>query len=538
MLILAKCYYDLQFFCNFFFKHKNEDGEWEGHVKDPYNKMHLDYFREFNPEEKSVLKVTRASRGSAKTTLLALLDPLHRICFGNEKFILILSSTTPLARGKSKDISREISLNDRLRYFFDMDFASKRVSTETFVVKSVFGECLVHSQGFFSQVRGIKFGASRPTRILYDDIVHGERVFGEGQREKLERHFETDIKHAAQPTTNHIMFGTTIHAEDLLSKKAKDPMWQSKLYPSFIKWPNAMDMWDKWSAIWVDQSIPEDKRPEEARKFYIDNKAKMDEGAEVLWPEREDIYYLMRDRLISGHRAFNAEKQMIPFLSGESLFKNIHWFTPLTNDRGELCFKLENGRVIEWESGRFHAYYALDPADSERRRQTQKVTLSQSARVVAFRDMDTGRVFIYEARMDREEPSKIMYEMFDLHAKYEFVRMTFEENLFRSLFAESLEFVRKDWMNKNGYDLPLPMHSVWNSHKKEARIYSIEPDISAGRVLFSRYLPQNAITQLSDYPNCDHNDFLDAIELIQKSTNPRSNLKALNMSLIDEGLGG
>ena len=182
--------------------------------------------------------------------------------------------------------------NEKLKSLFNLEFAEKRASKESFLLKSYFGQCFIHAQGFFSQIRGAKFGSQRPTRIIYDDVTHGERVFSQDQRDKAERQFKTDIKQASQPDTNHIFIGTVIHAQDLLNQLAKNPAWIAKKYKAIIDWPKNLPLWEEWEGIWRDPSIPDSQRATKTNEFYNKNKEKMNEGCKVLWPEREDITLL------------------------------------------------------------------------------------------------------------------------------------------------------------------------------------------------------------------------------------------------------
>lgn len=538
-LIVARAYFDLQFFAKFFFSttqpHHLIEGKTEvvGHTKDPFNQMHFDYFRKFNPSEKSAHTLIRASRGSAKTTLLCIIDPLHRICFGTEKYIVILSSTAPLARQKSKDIYSEIINNDKLRLFFNLTLRDKKISKEAFMVKSDFGSCFIQSQGFFSQIRGTKVGSERPTRIIYDDVTHGEGVFSEAQREKAERQFNTDIKQSSQPGTNHILIGTALHAEDLLNKLHANPMYESSTYKAIIKWPTNMNLWDDWENIYKDTELNSKEKGIKALKFYTDNKKKMNEGCKVLWEDREDIHYLMKERLTIGRRAFGAEKQMEPFLTGEALFQNIRWFYPTEFNGNQGYYIEQEDRFIENEYNRFQYYYALDPSTGERKSNTKNTSLSQSARLICAKDIETGNIYVLDAIMDRKPPSDIIYEMYELHNIYNFVRMGFEENLFRDLFRDAIKLVKKEYAENNrGYAPDLPWHSIWASKSKENRIYSVEPLVSAGKVLFNKYLSPNFLTQLQDYPNCDHNDGLDALEIMCKITDSKTKLSKMAFSSI------
>ena len=520
-ILRTKSYYDLKFFAEYFFTN-SDFGPILGHTKDPFNRMHLDFFKRFKPVEKDLRVVIRAARGSAKTTLIALIYVLHKVCFGNEKFILLLSSTTPLARRKAQDIHREISFNEKLRDVFHLRFGDKRASKESFVVKSMYGEALIHSQSFNSQIRGIKFQESRLTLVVGDDVVHGEEVFSEQQRMKAKRQFNTDIRQASQPGTNFLMIGTTIHNDDLVTELSRDPTWESYKYPAFIKWPKNLDLWEKWEDIIKDPSKKKEQKDQIAHDFYTKNKEKMEEGAKVLWPQREPTLALMKERLSIGRREFGAEKQMIPYLTGESLFNNITFFYPEYR-LGIYGFYIPKyDKFIECHPERFRKFYALDPATGERKKVTQKKTLSKSARLMASRDSETGVLYVTDALMDRKSPSQIIYEMFDLHQIHDFARMGFEKNLFQELFGEYIKLAKKDWEEKHHVQLKLPVYSIWNDLKKEQRIYSVEPLVSSAKILINKHINPDFLAQLQTYPNTDHNDGLDALEILSKISSTKT----------------
>lgn len=538
-IVLGRAYHDLKFFADMFFKHLEEDNEekkWIGHTSHPYNKMHLDYFKRFNPNLKASKEIIFASRGAAKTTLFCLIDPMHRALFGTEKFVVVLSSTAPLVRNKIKDIGAELISNERLNDFFNIRMSEN--SAEKILLTTDFGECYITGQGFFSQIRGLKKGSNRPTYILGDDTTHGERVFSEVQREKAKRQFYTDIFNTKEPDTSFLFFGTVIHKDDLIMDLSKLPDWKSFKYPSIESHPKNLDLWNKWESIYSDPELDVDQRAEKSNKFYEDNKDKMNEGVEVLWQEREDILYLMKERMTIGRKAFNAEKQMIPFLSDESLLTKIHWFTQNhTNKEGKECIKIEDtGALIEvtqeiLQEHRFDYYYALDPATGERKTQSYKKELSFSARVLGMKDRKTGKMYIFQVIMDRKAPSEVIDEMYELHRKYNFVRLGVETNLFKDLFGDVIKMKRKEFRGKYDEDIYLPIYEIYANEKKEQRIYTIEPPITRGDVMFSKSLIPKFVTQLEDYPNCTHNDGLDALEILLKISDPKNKLKRSHIGL-------
>lgn len=526
-ILRAKSYYDLQFFARQFFS-ESKDKKHTGHIKDPFNKMHLDFFKDYDPDQRNIRKVILASRGSAKTTLVCLIYPLHRMCFGKEHNIFICSSTAELARGKSNDIHSEVSGNEKLQEVFGLRFlGNKQAGKATFIVESIYGECKLHSQSFASQIRGYKYKEYRITMFLLDDVVHGEEVFSEEQRIKAERQFKTDIWNAKEPGTNFVYIGTRIHSEDLGSTLAKSPTWRDSEYPAFEEWPTNMDLWGEWEEIQRDPTQSKEAKEAQAEKFYQDNKEKMNEGAKVLWPERENVIDLMKERLIIGKKAFDAEKQMIPFLSGESVFNDITYFYPKEKHGYYGFYFPKQDKWIEYDESRFVKYYALDPATGERKKQTQKKTLSQSARIIACKDVETGNLYIIDAFMDRKPPSKIIYEMCDLHHHHNFYRMAFEENLFRDMYKEHIELVVKEWNSKNNVNLKLPYTSIYNSDDKEQRIYGLEPYVTRGNIIINQHINPQFLSQLKTYPNSDHNDALDALQILWQVACKNTGFRAL-----------
>ena len=519
-LLRAKSYYDIKFFAKYFFSDPTEEGPRKGHTSHPFNKMHLNFFKNYQPEEKNLLKVILAARGSAKTTLICLIYVLHKVCYNNEKYIMILSSTTPLSRQKSKDIHTEIKHNEKLQQVFKIDFEGKRTaSSENFVVNSCFGDCKIQSQSFNSQIRGTKYKENRLTLVILDDVVHGEEVFSEEQRIKAERQLKTDIMQASQPGTNFVYIGTRIHDKDLGSELARDPAWHSEVYPAFEKWPERMDLWEQWEEILKDPTKTKSQKAILADKFYEKNKVKMTKGAKVLWPEREDVLFLMKERMKIGHKAFGAEKQMIAFLTSDTLFEDITWFVPKTI-QGHYGFYLEKqDEFIPFDEARFTKYYSLDPATGEEKKQTQKKTLSQSARIIAAKDETTQTLYIIDAFMDRKPPLKIIKEMYDLHHHHDFHKMFFEENLFRDLYKGTIKSVGESWNRKYDTDLKLPTISIWNSQEKEQRIYALEPKVSMAKIVFNKHINPDFIAQIETYPNSDHNDGLDSLQILWQGIN-------------------
>ena len=519
--VLKKAFFDFEYFIKFFLTHHIIDKS-TGKIT-PFNQMALDYFKEFNPREKGIRKIIRASRGASKTTLIALADTLHRLLYSTEKFIVIFSSTAPLSMDKIKDIRSELIWNERIQKFFDVKFDQKRIATEQFTITTIFGRSTIKAQSFFSQIRGLKKREERPTRMIFDDVTHGERVFSEVQREKAKRQYETDIVNAGSPDTSYIFVGTTIHKDDLVTELSRSPLWKSYTYPAIEEWPEDMNLWKDWEDIMLNRQDPD--REAKGDKFYLSNKEAMDKGSKVLWPERENLLYLMKLRL-QGRRSFDAEKQMKPYLSGESLFTNPGWFRVTVKD-GVKGFLIEDSNTFipmktEYPYHRWKTYYALDPATGEKKTQSSKKSLSFSSRIVVFHDTKTDTKFVFMDKTNRDSPSKIIREMIEWNEEFKFQRVGVEANLFRDLYREAIKHEKLEFTKRTGKISKPPFYEVYQHEQKEQRIYSIEPKINMKEIIFNRNLSNEAIGQLENYPNTDHNDFLDAVEIMSKITDSNS----------------
>ena len=74
-----------------------------------------------------------------------------------------------------------------------------------------------------------------------------------------------------------------------------------------------MALWQEWEAIYCNAEDPD--RLRHAREFYDEHRAAMDAGAELLWPEEEDLYTLMCMRIEGGTRGLRAREAR---LAGQS----------------------------------------------------------------------------------------------------------------------------------------------------------------------------------------------------------------------------
>ena len=90
-----------------------------------------------------------------------------------------------------------------------------------------------------------------------------------------------------------------------------------------------------------------------------------------------------------------------------------------------------------------------------------------------------------------------------------------EENLFQNLLSENIRKRHVELEKEIGEKLPFVVETFKTKENKNKRIYKIEPAVTNGKILFNKHkVPLEALHQLEDFPNADHDDFPDCLEML------------------------
>lgn len=500
--IWDRCEHNVESFSNIFFPH---------YAKFPYNDFHKDFFIQAKSRKRGYRRAWASPRGSAKSTQVSLIKLIHDVCYDLEQFILLISSTDDLAVGKLKDIRDEVLTNHALRAVYGLHFDTKKPGAEQFIIYSDLGKTLFVAKGALAQIRGIRFGPKRPTKIVLDDLEHSERVNSQLQRDKTSNYFKEDVGKVGDEETNIEMVGTILHRQSLLSDLLKNPAYKSKKYQSIIKWPNRMDLWNQWEEIAMN--IGNDNRLEEADAFYHENKADMDEGAQVMWPEKEPLLYLFKEKLEIGRRAFFKEKQNEPMGADDRVFERILWYREVADG-----LKIEEtGEIIKWDELKHNCYGALDPASGQTK-PSQRKQPDFASIAIGFTD-SRDRLFVHKDWTKRRPPSVQIEAIFNNHEVMDFQKFGVETNMYRDLLLKDIVEERRRREEKIKKKIRIPFYDIVNTENKEKRIYRLEPKVQHGWILFNRDLSAEFQNQLLDYPYVDHDDCLDALEMLYMLVN-------------------
>lgn len=127
----------------------------------------------------------------------------------------------------------------------------------------------------------------RPGTIFYDDVQTPQSARSVAQTSEREDAITKTFGGLAGvgQKLNCIMVCTVREAEDLSCRfmdRDKHPDWEGKAFPSVIKMPDRMDLWDKYGDLLRAGETPEDGKAL-AQGFYVEHREAMDAGAEVAW---------------------------------------------------------------------------------------------------------------------------------------------------------------------------------------------------------------------------------------------------------------
>ncbi len=523
-LLWLRCATDIGLFAKLYFAH---------HCTASFNDFHEDSFEEYEYQERAVRRASAAPRGYAKTTIKGLIKPIHDVCYRLEQFIVIISNTEDQAVQKLKDIRSELLDNRRLRRDYGNLLPSGRAGETDFVARNGKHKVRFLALGFKKEIRGIKFGEVRPTKILCDDIEHSEEVESEALRVKYSNRFADVVSKIGTTETNIEVIGTVLHRKALLVDLIRNPRYSSRTYTAIKSWADRKDLWEKWKKIYTN--LENDARLDEARAYYEANQQLMLHGAEVLWPDRESYYQLQEEIIETGLRSFMKEKQNKPQSDEEKIFDpdefryfhedvGIH---PKTKQR-------VNGITIE-KTGAFipmdwlTPYAAIDPATGQETPKKNKKS-DFTCILTGYQD-PKGRLFVFNDFTKRVAPTKYVRTVFDFHELYDYEKLGVETNLYRNLLIPNMVDERKRREKEKKKIIRLPFYDIQQVENKRKRIYTMEPKVSHGWVLFNRTLSQEFFDQMWDFPKADHDDCPDTLEMLWSLVHNRYKPAAVSKSV-------
>lgn len=438
-------------------------------------------YRDAIESNKRHRKAIAAPRENAKSTITAEVLPLWCICYKKKNFIVVAADATPQAKRHIAAIKEELEDNPLLLAAFPGATGEGPKWTEEEIRTR--NKVTVIATGTGKRIRGVKQGAVRPDLLIGDDLENDENVITPEQRDKSENWFFKAFAKAGKDADVFVV-GTVLHYDSLLSRLLNNPTFAGRKYRSVIRWSDATVLWDEWEQVYTDWTIPQDKREAAADEFYKRHHAAMDAGTEVLWPEWESYYELMKQRVAEGPASFDSEKQNEPINPDDCLFQEewFQWF-----DEDDL-------------PGSMPIVTAVDPSLGKSGKH------GDPSAIVSIGRGANGVLYVLDADIQRRPPDKIIEDCIELHQRRGLSALGVEAVQFQDFFKDILI---KEASLRGQYP---PTHAIQQTRDKVMRIQRLQPLVKSGRLRFQKK-HKKLFEQLKYFPKADHDDGPDALEM-------------------------
>lgn len=419
-----------------------------------------------------------APRGSSKSTHLSLGLALYCIVLKKTRYCLEVCDVYAQAALLIEALKAELTTNPRLAHDFPDACGQGRVWREGEIVTRQ--NIRVEGLGALQKLRGRRHGPYRPDLMFFDDIENDEQVRSPEQRQKLTNWvYRAALKVGPPDGSMHVIWvGTVLHFDAVLARAAKAPLWRVTEFRAIQRWPDRMDLWEAFEEVWRNEGEAA------ARTFYQDRRADMDAGAVVNWPSVQPLLWLMLERA-GSHDAFQTEYQNQPVAVG--------------NPFGHLTYWVQ--RQADWIF-----FGAIDPSLGKNGKGRDP-----SAILIGGFDRLNGRMDVVEASIRRRLPDLIIADTIALQREYRCLLWFVESVQFQ-------EFLRTTLMGEAARQgVGISAVPVVPTGDKNLRIERLQPPVNAGMIRFSAD-HTTLIEQLQHWPNGDHDDGPDCLDMLWQQT--------------------
>lgn len=436
-------------------------------------------------DERGVKVNVVGPRGAAKSTVATLAGVLRAAVEADEPYIWIISDTKSQAQAHLENVKTELLENEQLAEAYPTTVGrGPRWSTSGVELRN---GVVIEAYGVGQRLRGRRRKANRPTLIVCDDLQNDGHITSPVLRESSNEWFHGALMKSGTKRTNVVNVATALHRDALAMRLTSAPGWRSKSFQSIVRWPEAMDLWREWETIYCDTQSGD--ATADARRFYERHRQELHRGAEVLWPDEEDLYTLMRLRLEGGHTAFEREKQGSPADPErcewpETYFDDSLWFDG-------------------WPERLTLRVVALDPSKGSDARHGD-----YSA--IVLLGVDEHGVLHVEADLARRPVAQMVADSVAHCRAFRPDAFGVEANQWQQLLAgEFLAECQRQGM------LGVTPCEIHNHTNKAMRIRRLGPYLSQRRIRFKRGSGSTSllIDQLREFPVGAHDDGPDALEM-------------------------
>jgi predicted phage terminase large subunit-like protein len=506
---------DLLYFAwEYFSDLRNPDnaGNWDGFdipdasLAPTFHREICESIDEVSNKVKNAKVVRAAPRSHGKSSYLSKAAPLREVVFRKRKYIILISETPSVSTANLEWLAAQLKSNEKLKADFGPLLSPKQQNnpkdnSAEFIAWEQEGEegkkllTLVQAASTGQALRGRNWNGVRPDFIVGDDLEDiKSNAATKELREKLKDWFAQTIMPLGDPKgekTAFIVMGTVVHEESLLNDLLKNRAdFKSKKYKALIEEPDRMDLWEECRNIYLDDQIPINEREMKAKQYYELNRAEMDKGAVVLWPEVQPLWKLMTWKWANGSKAFSTEYQNEPRDEESQIFtpENLRFF-----DDSDLYDS--EGRDIPLD---FFAFWDIAAGKTSRTDYNAIVTIGRDRRNGVIYVIDTwakkcpAHVALAEAVEKIKQYGHNIFAVETIGIGFDMHRQLSERLAKEGVYGTKLK--------------PVPHHGT----KKEKRIESLEPICENGFLRFMKH-QRLLFEQLEQFPNGTYDDLPDAL---------------------------
>lgn len=476
---------------------------------------HLEYFKVESErilhEKRNMNRLFMWPRGGAKSTIITKIGSLHDICYNLESYILLASDTALQSRQKCRSIRNEITNNAKLRKVYGIAPGDPWNQMQFKTNNGV----LFQATSVDSENRGFIEDDNRPSRFIGDDIESTKSSTSPTIRQATKDFFGDVVSYIGSTEVNIDICGTKTHPEGLLSDLEKRPDFKVYKYRGLIDYPTNEALWNDWKTIYTNLDNP--KHEEEAKQFYFNNRSAMDEGGRVLWPQNvkpkypSKLYELMATRIEVGEGSFNKEIQNEPLDPERQIFNmdQADYFD-IVDSGGRLIINRQSGHLLhQIHPSNLTRYAIVDPAGAPK---AARARTDFTCILILGKD-DNGRFYVLDAWLKRAKANEWLTAMFELCSpeRWNVHSLRIKETGTMGLAYEAFRREKVDRQTR-GLWCDIAPGFIHETTDKIDRISMLEPFISNNWISFNRKLSHEAINQMKQFPNGDHDDFPDCLE--------------------------
>lgn len=381
--------------------------------------------------------------------------------------IIATSYGEQLATAMNRDVQRIIDSPAYARLFPDTRLWGSNVRSDIrglYMRNTDVFEVVGHAGSYRSSSVGKGITGHGATHGLIDDPIKGEeQAYSATYRESLRGWYDAEFRTRLRETSNVLVTLTRWHRKDLAGRLLEQAMQEA-----------TGDQWEvlDFEAIRTDAPKAHDPR----------------QPGEPLWPDRYSLDYLRKTQAVIGPTRWAAMYQQSPRAEGgaewpESFFGSGIWFD-------------------EWPADIWMRTMAWDPSKGKGAKWGDYSAVVQMAL--------SGSVLYVDAVLRNDRPiDQLIDEALDMQRRFKADAFGVESNQFQELLGPQL--VRR----AGELGVPCAPYLIDNRVNKEVRIRRLTSWLSTGQIRFkggsagARLL----VEQLRDFPNGDHDDGPDALEM-------------------------